>query len=35
LGIEMVFGLGDKIQSSSWLLNKLWAILLERNVLGV
>jgi len=23
LGIEMVFGLGDKIQSSSWLLNKL------------
>ncbi len=22
LGIEMVFGLGDKIQSSSWLLNK-------------
>lgn len=23
LGIEMVFGLGDKIQSSSWLINKL------------
>jgi len=23
LGIEMVFGLGDKIQSSSWLLNKI------------
>jgi cytidyltransferase-like protein len=23
LGIEMVFGLGNKIQSSSWLLNKL------------
>lgn len=23
LGIEMVFGLGDKIQSSSWLLDKL------------
>jgi cytidyltransferase-like protein len=23
LGIEMIFGLGDKIQSSSWLLNKL------------
>ena len=22
LGIEMIFGLGDKIQSSSWLLNK-------------
>jgi cytidyltransferase-like protein len=22
LGIEMVFGLGDKVQSSSWLLNK-------------
>jgi D-beta-D-heptose 7-phosphate kinase/D-beta-D-heptose 1-phosphate adenosyltransferase len=22
LGIKMVFGLGDKIQSSSWLLNK-------------
>ena len=26
LGIEMVFGLGDKIQSSSWILNKIWVI---------
>jgi len=32
LGIEMVFGLGDKIQSSSWLINKLWVILLEKHV---